>query len=85
MANTLDITPDWAGMRRFVAHVAQTDLSHAQNIARSLNSEAPFTVTNSATGEFKRGFATYGLALDYVCALPAKGRAAIKITDASEL
>jgi hypothetical protein len=38
---TIDITPNWASMRRFVLHVFRTDPVTARKIAAEMGSEAP--------------------------------------------
>jgi hypothetical protein len=62
---TIDITPDWSGMRRFVIHVARTDLDAAQKIAAELRGEAP-VIAYADDGSFAGGFATPGQAADHV-------------------
>lgn len=38
---TIDITPDWEGMRRFVLHIFRTDPKTARKIAAEMGCEAP--------------------------------------------
>lgn len=38
---TIDLTPNWDGMRRWVLHVFRTDPSTARRIAADMGSEAP--------------------------------------------
>lgn len=38
---TIDITPNWAGMRAWVLHVAKTDPMLARKIASEMGREAP--------------------------------------------
>lgn len=41
MAESINLEPDWEGMRRWVLHVAETDPEQAALIAGEMGSEAP--------------------------------------------
>lgn len=38
---TVNLTPNWAGMRAWLLNVARTDLQTAERIAAEMGSEAP--------------------------------------------
>lgn len=40
-AETVDVTPNWEGLRRFVLHVFRTDPKTARKIAAEMGCEAP--------------------------------------------
>lgn len=56
MPKTIDITPNWDGLRRWVRHVFRTDPDLARRIARDMGSEAPdFSDLEEKTGGMTLG------------------------------